>query len=149
MTIAGDGVTEPGIAERIRTSFERQGFMRTLGAMLESVEPGCVTIVCRASDALTQQQGLVHGGVVASLADVACGYAALSVAPPDVEVLTVEFTVHFLKPANTPELVAVGRVLQAGRTLTVCEGSVLDATRERVLARMTATIIAVGDRARS
>jgi uncharacterized protein (TIGR00369 family) len=129
--------------QRIRESFDRQGFMRTLGAVLESVEPGIVTITCRFGEGLTQQHGLLHGGVMASLVDVACGYAALSVMPADREVLTVEFSVHFLKPANTDQLVAVGQVVQAGRTLTVCEGSVFDATRTKVLARMTTTMMAV------
>ena len=129
--------------ERIRESFDRQGFMRTLGAVLESVESGTVTISCAFDAGLTQQHGLIHGGVVASLVDVACGYAALSVLPADREVLTVEFTVHFLKPANTDQVIAVGHVVQAGRTLTVCEGSVFDATRTRVIAKMTATMMAV------
>ena len=117
--------------------------MRTLGAVLESIESGAVTITCGFGDELTQQHGLFHGGVVASLADVACGYAALSVMAADREVLTVEFKIHFLKPAKTDRLIAVGKVLQAGRTLTVCEGSVFDATRTRVLARMTTTMMAV------
>jgi uncharacterized protein (TIGR00369 family) len=129
--------------QRIRDSFNRQGFMRTLGAVLESVESGTVTITCGFGDGLTQQHGLFHGGVVASLADVACGYAALSVMPADREVLTVEFKVHFLKPAKTDGFIAVGQVVQAGRTLTVCEGSVFDATRTRTLARMTTTMMAV------
>ena len=129
--------------QRIRESFDRQGFMRTLGAVLESVEPGTVTVTCGFNQELTQQHGLFHGGVVASLADVACGYAALSVMPADREVLTVEFKVHFLKPATTDRMIAVGQVVQAGRTLTVCEGSVFDATRTRLLARMTATMMAV------
>jgi uncharacterized protein (TIGR00369 family) len=129
--------------ERIRESFGRQGFMRRLGAVLESVEAGTVTISCGFEDGLTQQHGLFHGGVVASLVDVACGYAALSMMPDDREVLTVEFKVHFLKPAQTDRVVAVGQVIQAGRTLTVCEGSVFDATRTRLLAKMTATLIAV------
>ena len=117
--------------------------MRTLGAVLESVEPGIVTITCGFNQGLTQQHALFHGGVVASLVDVACGYAALSVMPADREVLTVEFKVHFLKPANTERVIAVGQVVQAGRTLTVCEGSVFDATRTRLIARMTATMMAV------
>jgi uncharacterized protein (TIGR00369 family) len=129
--------------EHIRESFGRQGFMRTLGAALESMESGTVTITCGFDEALTQQHGLFHGGVMASLVDVACGYAALSVMPADREVLTVEFKVHFLKPARTDRLFAVGRVVQAGRTLTVCEGSVFDATRTQVLAKMTATMMAV------
>lgn len=117
--------------------------MRTIGAVLESVESGTVTITCGFDEGLTQQHGLLHGGVVASLVDVACGYAALSVMPEEREVLTVEFKVQFLKPAQTDRLIAVGQVVQAGRTLTVCEGSVFDATRTRVLARMTATMMAV------
>ena len=129
--------------ERIRESFDRQGFMRTLGAVLESVEPGTVTITCGFAEGLTQQHGLLHGGVVASLVDVACGYAALSVMPADREVLTVEFKINFLKPAQTERVIAVGQVVQAGRTLTVCEGSVFDATRTRLLARMTTTMMAV------
>jgi uncharacterized protein (TIGR00369 family) len=130
------------IVERIRESFDRQGFMRTLGAVLESVESGTVTISCGFAPGLTQQHGLFHGGAVASLVDVACGYAALSVMPDDREVLTVEFKVHFLKPA-TDRVIAIGTVVQAGRTLTVCEGSVFDATRTRLLARMTATMMVV------
>lgn len=131
------------IEKRIRESFSRQGFLRTIGAALESVEPGTVTITCGFDDGLTQQHGLFHGGVVASLVDVACGYAALSTMPADREVLTVEFKVHFLKPARTERLIAVGQVVQSGRTLTVCEGSVFDATRTRLLARMTTTMMAV------
>lgn len=129
--------------DRIRESFSKQGFMRTLGAELESIEPGTVTISCAFSEALTQQHGLLHGGVLASLVDVACGYAALSQLPDDREVLTVEFKIHFLKPAKTDRLIAVGQVVQSGRTLTVCDGTVFDSTRTRALARMTATMMAV------
>jgi uncharacterized protein (TIGR00369 family) len=129
--------------ERIRRSFERQGLMRTLGATLEAVDSGSVTVSCGFDERLTQQHGLFHGGLLASLVDVACGYAALSVMPADREVLTVEFKINFLKPAKTDRVIAVGTVVQAGRTLTVCDGSVFDATRTRVLARMTATMMAV------
>jgi len=71
--------------ERIRKSFDRQGFMRTLGAVVESIEPGIVTITCGFNEGLTQQHGLFHGGVVASLVDVVCGYAALSTMPANRE----------------------------------------------------------------
>jgi len=117
--------------------------MKTLGAEIESVEPGKVTLTCAFVEGLTQQHGLLHGGVLASLADVACGYAALSTMPPDREVLTVEFKINFLKPAKTKRLIAVGQVLQSGRTLTVCEGTVFDETRTRAIARMTTTMISV------
>lgn len=117
--------------------------MRTIGAVMESVEPGTVTLTCAAGSGLTQQQGLIHGGVLASLADVACGYAALSMLPDDREVLSVEFKIHFLKPARTDRVVVIGQVVQSGRTLTVCEGSVFDASRTTLLARMTATMMSV------
>jgi uncharacterized protein (TIGR00369 family) len=129
--------------ERVRRSFERQGLMRTLGAVLESVESGKVTITCASNERLTQQHGLLHGGVVASLADVACGYAALTMMRDDREVLTVEFKINFLKPANTDRLIAIGEVVQSGRTLTVCQGTVFDSARTQILARMTATMMAV------
>lgn len=129
--------------DRIHQSFSRQGFMKTLGAEIESVKPGEVTLTCVFTNGLTQQHGLLHGGVVASLADVACGYAALSLMPSEREVLTVEFKIHFLKPAKTQRLVAIGKVVQSGRTLTVCEGTVFDETRTRTLARMTTTMMSV------
>lgn len=117
--------------------------MRALRASIESIEPGSVTIVCPFDPAMSQQHGLWHGGVIASLVDVACGYAALSSMADDREVLTVEFKIQFLKPAQTDRLVAVGRVIQAGKTLTVCQGSVFDETRTRLLATMTATMMGV------
>lgn len=117
--------------------------MRTLGASLESIASGTVTIACAFDERLTQQHGLLHGGVVASLADVACGYAAMTTMADDREVLTVEFKINFLKPAKTDRLIAVGTVVHAGRTITVCEGSVFDATRTRLLAHMTATMMSV------
>jgi uncharacterized protein (TIGR00369 family) len=129
--------------ERIHHSFSRQGFMKTLGAEIESVEPGKVTLTCPFAEGLTQQHGLLHGGVLASLADVACGYAALSMMPSEREVLTVEFKINFLKPAKAGRLVVVGQVLQSGRTLTVCEATVFDETRTRAIARMTATMMSV------
>jgi uncharacterized protein (TIGR00369 family) len=129
--------------ERIRQSFDQQGFLRTLGARLDSVESGTVVISCAAGEHLTQQHGFLHGGALASLVDVACGYAAQTMMPPDREVLTVEFKINFLKPAKTDRVIAVGQVVQSGRTLTVCDGTVFDATRTRVLAKMTATMMAV------
>jgi uncharacterized protein (TIGR00369 family) len=129
--------------ERIRESFDQQGFLRTLGARLDSVEPGSVVISCPFDERLTQQHGFWHGGALASLVDVACGYAAQTMMPTDREVLTVEFKINFLKPAKTDGVIAVGQVVQSGRTLTVCDGTVFDATRTRVLAKMTATMMAV------
>ena len=78
-----------------------------------------------------------------SILDSACGYAALTLQPEDAEVLTVEFKVNFLKPAKTNKLIAFGKVLQSGKTLTVCDGFVYDETATKLIAKMTATIMAI------
>jgi uncharacterized protein (TIGR00369 family) len=126
---------------RVYDSFSRQGLMLTFGATLDSVEDGKVTISAAFQSSLTQQYGYLHAGVMTSLVDVACGYAALTKAVAGEEVLTVEFKINFLKPAKTEKLIAVGQVLQSGRTLTICEGTVFNHDRQMVLAKMIATII--------
>jgi len=130
-------------SKRVTKSFNQQGLMKTLGASLESVENGRVTITAPFHESLTQQHGYFHAGVLTSLADSACGYAALSALADDCEVLTVEFKINFLRPAKTSRLVAIGQVIQSGKTLTVCEANVFNETKEKILAKMTATIIAV------
>ena len=129
--------------EKIRQSFAQQGLMQTLNAELIAVTEGEVKITCAFSQGLTQQHGFFHAGVATSIADSACGYAALTMMPENAEVLAVEFKINFLKPAQTPKLVAIGKVLQAGKKLTICEGYVYDATETKLIAKMTATMIAV------
>ena len=113
-----------GVDERVRTSFARQGLMGTLGAELTAVTPGSVEITASVTDAVTQQHGLLHAGVTMALVDTACGYAALTLMPPDHEVLTVELKVNLLAPGRGRRVEAVGTVLRPGRTLTVCRGEV-------------------------
>ncbi|WP_292010213.1 PaaI family thioesterase [Chryseobacterium sp.] len=129
--------------ERIQQSFEKQGLMKTLNARLEEVKEGEVKISCLFSEGLTQQHGFFHAGVTTSIADSACGYAALTMMPEETEVLSVEFKINLLKPAHTDRLVAVGKVLQSGKRLTITEGYVYDASEEKLIAKMTATMIAV------
>ena len=131
---------------KIAADFAKQGLMQTLGARLDKVVPGEAHISCAYHDGLGQQHGYFHAGVITSLVDSACGYAAHSLMPEGKDVLSVEFKVNLLKPANTPTLTAIGKVVQSGRTLTVCEGNVYDASGERLIARMTATMIAVDKR---
>jgi uncharacterized protein (TIGR00369 family) len=136
---------DPDLDARVRRSFERQTFMATLGAELATVEPGHVVIELPFRDDLVQQHGYLHAGVVTSVADSACGYAALSLMRPDVNVLSVEFKVNLLAPASGERFRAVGRVVRAGRTLTVCAGEVY-ALREGgalLVALMQATMMAV------
>ena len=130
--------------KRIETSFTRQGLMKTLNASLDKVESGLVHISSKFNETLSQQHNFFHAGVMASIADSACGYAALTLAPIDKEVLTVEFKINFLKPASTTKLIAIGKVIQSGKTLTICEGNVYDDTGQKLMARMTATIMTVG-----
>lgn len=140
---------DDGYQERIRASFGRQGLMRTLGASLEHVAPGAVTIAMRPHDAIAQQHGFIHAGAVSAIADSAAGYAALSLAPDGTGVLTTEFKINFVAPAAGDRIVARGRVVKAGRTLTVAQSEVF-AERdgsEKLIALLTATIMTVANRA--
>jgi uncharacterized protein (TIGR00369 family) len=129
--------------EKIHESFNRQGLMKTLNAKLISVEMGQVKISCDFSEGLTQQHGFFHAGVATSIVDSACGYAAFTMMPDNVDVLSVEFKVNLLKPAKTSKLIAIGKVLQSGKTLTVCDGFVWNESEDKLIAKMTATMIAV------
>lgn len=131
--------------DRIQNSFAKQGLMQTMGAKLEAIEKGKVIISCPFNPKLTQQHGYFHAGVMTSIVDSACGYAALTIMAENREVLSVEFKINFLKPAKTDQLIAIGQVLKVGRTLTICEGWVYDKTQTILIAKMTATMIAVGE----
>lgn len=133
---------------RVRESFARQQFMATIGAQLVHVSPGRVEIELPFSERLTQQHGLLHAGVVAAAMDSACGYAALTLMDEDAAVLTVEFKINLLEPAAGERLVARGRVVRAGRTLSVCQGEAVSVVgdAERHVATMAATMMAVRGR---
>ncbi|WP_353778805.1 hotdog fold thioesterase [Winogradskyella sp. 3972H.M.0a.05] len=127
--------------EASKKSFDKQGFMKTLGAEIISFEKGIVKIQCTLNDTLTQQHGYFHAGVITSISDVACGYAALSSMPEGSDVLTVEFKTNFIRAANTNTIIAKGEVIKAGKTLTFCEGVVTDASEKIIFATMQATMI--------
>jgi uncharacterized protein (TIGR00369 family) len=115
---------DPHFEARVRESFARQGIMKLIGAELVRIAPGEVEIALPYRDDLTQQDGFFHGGVTSTIADSAGGYAAFTLFPPGIAVLTVEFKVNLLAPAAGEKLVAAGRVLRSGRTLTVSEFTV-------------------------
>jgi uncharacterized protein (TIGR00369 family) len=140
---------DPDFERRVRASFDRQRFMATLGARLERVTPGEIVIGVPFDAALTQQHGFLHAGAVTAVIDSACGYAALSLMPPDTAVLSVEFKVNLLAPAVGEHFRGVGRVLRAGRTLSVCSGELraVQSGGEVTVAIMQATMMAVRDRA--
>jgi uncharacterized protein (TIGR00369 family) len=119
-------VTPPDLEyeSRIRSSFAQQGVMKTIGAHLAQVSPGEVRIELPWSKAITQQHGFVHAGILSTIADNACGYAAYTLMPAGSEVLGVENKINFLAPAKGERFVAIGKVIKAGRTLAVCSGEV-------------------------
>ena len=119
MTVAAGN---EGFEARVRASFARQRVMETLGAVMTRVEPGSVEIVLPYRADLTQQHGFIHAGIAATILDSACGYAAFSLMPADVAVLTVEYKINLLRPAKGERLIARGRVVRSGKTLTVCCG---------------------------
>ena len=136
---------DPAFEARVRASFGRQRLMATIGARLVRVLPGEVDIEAPFSEGLTQQHGFLHAGVVTALVDSACGYAAMSLLPADSEVLSVEYKVNFLAPAQGERFVARGRVVRSGQKITVCSGEViaLAGSLEKQVAVMLATMIAV------
>jgi uncharacterized protein (TIGR00369 family) len=119
------GLSSDALYQRIATSLARQGMMQHLGVRLLRVEPGLCELALPYSDRVTQQQGGFHGGAVGALADIAGGYAALTVLPDDMEVTTVEYKINFLAAFQEGELRATGRVLKAGRRIVVTAAEVL------------------------
>ena len=135
-----------GIFARVEASFVRQGMMRHLGARLLKVEPGRCEIALPYSDKVTQQQGGFHGGAMGALADIAGGYAALTLAPEGMEVTTVEYKINFLAAFIGGELRATGRVVQAGKRILVTTAEVLhldDAGNANPCAVMQQTLVPV------
>ncbi|MEJ6006947.1 PaaI family thioesterase [Paucibacter sp. AS339] len=136
------------IHKRIFESFSAQGLMATLGAKLVLVEEGEVHISMPYSAGLSQQHGYLHAGVTASLVDTACGYAALTKAPPGYEVVSAEFKINLMRPALGERFLAIGTVRSAGKLLTVCTGEVrafsgADNSSYKVVALMQATMVSV------
>src|SRR5580765_466132 len=138
----------PEVRARIRESFARQGLMSHLGASLEHIGPGRVHITLPHRPEVTQLNGYIHAGATSAIADSAGGYAALTLFPEDSAVLTVEFTINLLAPAQGEYLEAEGVVLKSGRTLTVCRLDVygVEGEQRTLVAAGQQTLIRVPDR---
>jgi uncharacterized protein (TIGR00369 family) len=136
---------DAGFAERVRASFARQAAMETIGASLARVEPGQAHIELPYDARLAQQHGFLHAGMVATALDSACGYAAFSLMPADAAVLTIEFKINLLAPAQGERFRMEGLVLKPGRTIFVTEGRAyaIAGGREKLVATMGATLMAV------
>jgi uncharacterized protein (TIGR00369 family) len=138
---------DPDFDARVRASFDKQAVMSTIGARLTRVAPGEVTIELPFRRDLTQQHGFLHAGIVATIVDSACGYAALTLMPHDAAVLTAEYKVNLLAPASGDVFVARASVLKSGKTLTVARGDAFAVgADEKIVATMLATIMTVRDR---
>lgn len=146
---------DPAFEARVRASFARQAAMHTLGAMLERVDAGEVTLGLPFRGDLTQQHGFLHAGVITAVIDSACGYAALTLMEPGAAVLSVEYKVQLLAPARGDWFRATGRVVRAGRTLTIVVGELRSFSQKpasgstdagELVAMLTGTMMAVRDR---
>jgi uncharacterized protein (TIGR00369 family) len=139
---------DQAFAERVRASFAKQGLMETIGAQLLRVAPGEVDIALPVTPAVSQQHGFVHAGAVATIADSACGYAALTLMPAGAGVLTAEFKINLMAPAAGDRLIAEGRVVKSGRLLTVAQAEVHAeaAGKRKLVAMLTATLVALEGR---
>lgn len=141
-----DATLDPAHAARVRAAFAGQGMMKTLGAEMTRVEAGEVEIVLPFAPHIAQQHGFVHAGGLTTVVDNAGGFAAMTLMPAGMQVLTVEFKVNFLSPAIGEKFIAIGRVRRAGRQISVVDGEVLaeDADGKRkTVAVMLATMMGV------
>ena len=139
---------DPEFEAKVRSSFANQTAMQTLGAVMGKVEPGQVEIEMPFQAGLTQQHGFIHGGIVTSILDSACWYAAFSLIAPDSAVLTVEYKVNFMAPAKGERLVSRGQVLRPGASITVCKGDVVayDGGEEKLVTTMLMTMMILPNR---
>ena len=139
---------DPNFESRVRESFARQTVMRTLGAELVRVEPGEVDIELAFRDDLTQQNGFLHAGIIGTILDSACGYAAFTMMPADAAVLSIEYKVNLLAPARGDRFIARGYVKRAGRTITVTHGDAVafNDGHETVVSTMLATMMTLRER---
>lgn len=136
----------PDFEASVRESFGRISLMSTIGARLATVAPGEVQVVLPFREELAQHHGFLAAAVLTAIADVACGYAAMSLMPAGVSVLTVEYKVNFVAPAQGERTVARARVVRPGRTVTTCSADVFAMTgaEEKLVATMLATMIQAG-----
>lgn len=132
---------DPNYASRVQASFDAQNMMRTMGVVIVDLGPGWIELEFDHHEDFTQQHGFKHAGAIATALDSACGYAGLSLMPAEAAVLTVEYKINLLRPANAERYRASAHVVKAGRTLTVSTGTVGPAEGGEAIAVMTATLM--------
>ena len=131
--------------ERVKRSFASQSAMATMNIHLISVKPGLIEMELRKNKNILQQQGFIHGGVIASALDSACGFAALTLSEKNYEVLTIEFKTTFFYPANSDILSIKGKVIKSGKRVMFCESEAFSyfKEKERLISKMTTSIAMV------
>ena len=136
---------DPDFESRVRASFAQQGLLNTFNGKITLISPGELHIEAPFDERFTQQDNYLHAGVVTTLMDSACGYASYTLMPADSRVLTVEFKVNFLSPAQGEHFRAEGRVVKSGKTITVCEGKFFanQNDQEKLIAMMQATMMCI------
>ena len=140
---------DPQYRSRVEASFNQQQVMKTLGVKIESLQPGEIELMMPYGVAYTQQHGFMHAGIIATVLDSACGYAAFSLVPDDAAMLTVEFKTNLLAPGRGERFIFRGKVVKPGRTITVCEAQAFAVAggEEKLIATMTGTLMALFERA--
>lgn len=140
--------SDAGYRDKVVESFNKQGVMKSVNASILNIQPGEVELQFPYQPGLTQQHGFIHAGIVSTVLDSACGYAAFSLMPENAAVLTIEFKVNLLSPAKGEWFRAVGRVKKPGRNITVAEGELFSHSEsgQKLVATMVGTMMAVYDR---
>ena len=136
---------DPDFEARVRASFAAQSAMKSLQIQLLSLQPGGIKMQLEKSDHLLQQQGFMHGGVLTAGLDSACGFAALTLSAPSVEVLSIEFKTSFFRPVTTHKVQVIGRVIKAGKKVSFCEAEAfsLEDDDQILLAKMSSSVAMV------
>lgn len=142
-------ISNPDFAESVIDSFQKQNVMHLICATLPVIKYGRTEIHLPHWNGVEQQHGFVHGGVVGMIADSAAGYAAMTVVPASASVLTVEYKMNLVAPADGEKLIARGEVIRPGRTLIVTKAEVfaLKNGKETLCAIMQQTIMVMHGKA--
>lgn len=137
----------PDYAAKVEKSFAEQAVMDTIGASIEVIGAGEIEIEFPYQPSLTQQNGFIHAGIVSTVLDSACGYAAFSLMPEDASVLTIEFKVNLLSPAKGERFRGYGKVKKTGRTISVAEAELYAFSDQgkKLVATMVGTLMAVNN----
>ena len=137
----------PDYQEKVKKSFADQAVMKTIGASIEAIGAGEIEIEFPYQSSLTQQNGFIHAGIVSTVLDSACGYAAFSLMPEDASVLTIEFKINLLSPAKGDRFRGYGKVKKAGRTISVAEAELYAFSDQgkKLVATMVGTLMAINN----